>query len=90
MVDKKQDTTNGATAPPLGRLTAPEGTKNKNINMKEVWKYIQSDYYRYTSKKLSPFKLFLKAVLGTNHCFRYSFWLRMASHKNGIGGGVLG
>lgn len=36
-------------------------------------------------KVLSPFKLFLKAVFGVNHCFRYSFWMRMASHKNGIG-----
>lgn len=59
------------------------------MNRKQTWKYIQSDYYRYTGKKLSPFRLFLKAVFGINHCFRYSFWLRMASHKNGIGG-VIG
>ena len=45
--------------------------------MKQIWKYIQSDYYRYTGKKISPFKLFLKAVFGVNHCFRYSFWMRM-------------
>ena len=46
--------------------------------MNQVWKYIQSDYYRYTGKKCSPFKLFIKAVFGVNHCFRYSFWLRMS------------
>lgn len=49
--------------------------------MKQVWKYIQSDYYRYTGKKLSPFKLFLKAVFGVSHCFRYSFWLRMSKNR---------
>jgi len=27
---KKLETTNGATAPPLGRLTAPKGDKRKN------------------------------------------------------------
>lgn len=53
--------------------------------MKQIWKYIQSDYYRYTGKKLSPFKLFLKAVFGVNHCFRYSFWMRMGKSGGGIG-----
>ena len=47
--------------------------------MKQVWKYIQSDYYRYSGKKLTPIKLFTKAVFGRNHCFRYSFWMRMAN-----------
>lgn len=51
--------------------------------MKQIWKYIQSDYYRYTGKKISSFKLFLKAIFGVNHCFRYSFWMRM-----GKSGGV--
>lgn len=49
--------------------------------MTQVWEYIQSDCYRYTGKKLSIFKLFTKAIFGTNHCFRYSFWMRMASRK---------
>lgn len=49
--------------------------------MKQVWKYIQSDYYRYSGKVLSPIKLSTKAIFGTNHCFRYSFWMRMASQK---------
>lgn len=53
--------------------------------MKHTWKYIQSDYFRYTGKVLSPLKLFLKAVFGPIHCFRYSFWMRLAKHGNIIG-----
>ena len=53
--------------------------------MNQVWEYIQSDYFRYTGKILSPFKLFLKAVFGVNHCFRYSFWLRLSNLGGGIG-----
>ena len=53
--------------------------------MKQIWKYIQSDYYRYTGEKLAPFKLFFKAIFGVNHCFRYSFWMRFGST-----GGVFG
>ena len=51
--------------------------------MKQIWKYIQSDYYRYSGKKLSPLKLTIKAIFGSNHCFRYSFWMRLSA----IGGG---
>ena len=53
--------------------------------MTQVWKYIQSDYYRYSGEKLTPVKLFTKAVFGSNHCFRYSFWMRLAN-----AGGLLG
>ncbi len=53
--------------------------------MKQVWKYIQSDYYRYTGKKVGPFKLFTEALFGINHCFRYSFWLRLSNSGGGIG-----
>ena len=53
--------------------------------MNHTWKYIQSDYYRYAGKILSPFKLFVKAVFGVNHCFRYSFWLRMSKSKGIVG-----
>ena len=53
--------------------------------MNQVWKYIQSDYYRYTGKILTPFKLFIQAVFGVNHCFRYTFWLRM-SKRSGLAG----
>lgn len=34
---------------------------------------------------MSPIKLFIKAMFGTNHCFRYSFWMRLANS-----GGILG
>lgn len=53
--------------------------------MRQVWKYIQSDYYRYSGKKLTSLKLFTKAVFGRNHCFRYSFWMRMANTSGLIG-----
>lgn len=51
--------------------------------MKQIWKYIQSDYYRYSGKKLTPFQLTMQAIFGRNHCFRYIYWMRLAS----IGGG---
>ena len=44
-----------------------------------VWTYIQSDYYRYSGRVLSPFQLTIKALFSLNHCFRYTFWLRLAS-----------
>lgn len=50
--------------------------------MHVVWSYIQSDYYRYSGKILSPFCLVMKALFSFNHCFRYSFWLRLASPKS--------
>lgn len=50
--------------------------------MSQVWTYIQSDYYRYTGKVLSPFHLFLKAMFSWNYGFRYTFWLRLASKLN--------
>lgn len=53
--------------------------------MKQTFKYIQSDYYRYTGKKLTPFKLCIKAIFGVNHCFRYSFWLRLSKQRGGVG-----
>lgn len=53
--------------------------------MKSVWKYIQSDYYRYTGKKLSPLSLTIKAIFSRNHCFRYSFWMRLANKRGVIG-----
>ena len=53
--------------------------------MTQVWKYIQSDYYRYSGEKLTPVKLFTKAVFGSNHCFRYSFWMRLANAAGLLG-----
>ena len=47
-----------------------------------VWKYIQSDYYRYTGKKLSPILLIKEALFSFNHCYRFTFWLRLASPIN--------
>ena len=47
--------------------------------MHPIWSYIQSDYYRYSEKVLSPIQLIFKAIFSNNHCFRFLFWLRLAS-----------
>lgn len=49
--------------------------------MKELFLYIQSDYYRYTGKRGGG-NAVKYLFLGRNHCFNYSFWLRLASRKN--------
>lgn len=48
--------------------------------MDKVLTYIRSDYYRYTGKHSSLVRMFLYSY--RNHCFRYSFWYRLASNKN--------
>lgn len=50
--------------------------------MKEIFEYIQSDYFRYYGKKASIWKLCLTAFLAKNHCFTYSFWMRLCKKKN--------
>lgn len=45
------------------------------------WPYIQSDLYRYAGK-VSVY-LFLKHLV-RNKSFKYSFWLRLARHHNGL------
>lgn len=50
--------------------------------MNEIFKYIQSDYYRYTGVKCGGAKLIFAALFGRNHCFRYNFWFRLASGRN--------
>lgn len=49
--------------------------------LKEAWKYVQSDYYRYYGRKKGVLTILRKALFGHNHCFRYSFWLRMTAVK---------
>lgn len=53
--------------------------------MRDVFKYIQSDYYRYSEEILYPLELFVKAMWCRNHCFRYSFWMRLASLQGAVG-----
>ena len=50
--------------------------------MKEIFQYIISDYYRYTGKIGGVTRMCFYSVFGNNHCFRYTFWLRLASKKN--------
>ncbi len=49
--------------------------------MKEIYRYIQSDYTRY-GKKPTLKNILISALTARNHCFAYSFWLRLASKKN--------
>ena len=50
--------------------------------MKELFRYIQSDYYRYKWEMRGGGKILLYLLFKRNHCFNYSFWLRLASRKN--------
>lgn len=50
--------------------------------MKEIFLYILSDYQRYTGYRSSFIKIILVALFTRYHCFTYSFWFRLASHKN--------
>lgn len=52
--------------------------------MKELYKLIMSDYYRYYGDKSiwGGYKMLLVALSAKNHCFAYSFWLRLASKPN--------
>jgi len=49
--------------------------------LSEIFEYIKSDYVRY-AKEEKPFKIILAALFGSNHCFSFSFWLRLCSRKN--------
>lgn len=51
--------------------------------MTETIKKIRSDYHRYTGKGNDSFyRIVLYLLFGRNHCFNYSFWLRLANKKN--------
>ncbi len=52
--------------------------------MGEVKQYILSDYYRYYGEITPFYKLVLKALIARNHCFTYTFWLRLASQRSWI------
>lgn len=50
--------------------------------LKELFLYIQSDCQRYTDKTGGVFSIVKYLIVSRNHCFRYSFWLRLSSRKN--------
>lgn len=50
--------------------------------MKELFKLICSDYYRYTGKQGGVKDVIFYLLFKRNHRFNYSFWLRLASRKN--------
>ena len=46
---------------------------------------IRSDYHRYTGHGDRPFiRIIAYLLFGRNHCFNYSFWLRLAHEKSWI------
>lgn len=49
------------------------------LRLSEVWKYIKSDFYRYTRSE-SNLKLLAYVIVGTT--FTFNFWLRMCYAKN--------
>lgn len=52
------------------------------ILRKDTCKLIASDYWRYTGKTVSMFKMFRTTFF--NHCFAYTFWLRIAAKEKGL------
>lgn len=48
--------------------------------------FIASDYWRYAAKKASFFKMFRETFY--NHCFAYTFWLRIAALEENIIGKI--
>lgn len=50
--------------------------------MKEIFQYIISDYYRYTGKIGGVKTILFYLLFCRNHCFNYSFWLRLSHKKN--------
>jgi serine O-acetyltransferase len=50
-------------------------------NYRKIYEYIKSDYKRY-GKNPSLLKIILNVLSGRNHCFVFSFWLRLAAEKN--------
>lgn len=58
----------------------------ERLSLKEIFRYILSDYTRYYGNgggnKVSYFKAIFKALTRRNLCYTYSFWFRLASFKN--------
>lgn len=50
--------------------------------MSRIFRYIQSDYQRYTGKLGGVTEILFYLFFKRNHCFNYSFWLRLASKRN--------
>lgn len=54
--------------------------KRSIMGLIKIYGYIKSDYCRY-GKKVSLYNI-LRALIIGNHCFKFSFWLRLCSQKN--------
>lgn len=52
--------------------------------MKEIFEYIRSDYHRYYGGgyNTKAIKIIATALTARNHCFTYSFWLRLSKKRN--------
>jgi serine O-acetyltransferase len=47
-----------------------------------MFEYIKSDYTRYFGGGGNNWRIIVTALLGRNHCFSFSFWLRLCKKKN--------
>lgn len=56
------------------------------MTLKNIYRYILSDYIRYYGNVKGGGKILIKilltALLAKNHCFAYNFWFRLASFRN--------
>ena len=52
-------------------------------SLQSAWRLIISDYKRYS--RGGKLTMFFTILTARNHCFTYSFWLRLAATKNPIG-----
>ena len=50
--------------------------------MSTIFKFIKSDYYRYKGHSAGVGAVVCYLLFGRNHCFNYSFWLRLSSTMN--------
>ena len=48
-------------------------------NYRDCFELARSDYYRYTGKKASSFRLWIASIRNT--CFRVNFWLRLSAYE---------
>jgi len=48
--------------------------------IKQLYKYIQSDFVRYGGNP-TLLNILTTVLLGKNHCFSFSFWFRLGSKK---------
>jgi serine O-acetyltransferase len=62
-------------------LMPPPHTVYNKKTLGQIFEYIKSDYVRYKGKAYF-FNILMAVIFGRNHCFQFSFWLRLCSCNN--------